>query len=280
MLYLLHSIEMVLKYFAVSGIFVCGGLVASFIVSKYLHKYYYLPALKEDDDIKKELTEGEKYYTKYNEEFSNLNPRVISDEELKSYKELFIKEMTPIGEVIMSYNSDAKWFEYYSNRSTLCTYLSTVARKYIIDHNCLAVLDIDNVEDDTDANYESKKKTETSNEQLSLNSDNADVFAKFKTYNNRSLDNNRQTKEDNSSDNTEKEDNNKSNDTNQLQVRYKCMGKLLDYENMLKDTAEKEETKTLEETGTGWFNLDFSSFKKMTETMDLKNTIPSSNKDL
>ena len=54
----------------------------------------------------------------------------------KTLKNNFIIEHTPLGNVIMIYDSDRSSFKYYSDSTIPYRYLETVARKYVKTFNC------------------------------------------------------------------------------------------------------------------------------------------------
>jgi hypothetical protein len=60
----------------------------------------------------------------------------LSDEYVDSLKDVYIRDETPDGDVVMYYNNETATFDYYSNRSIQYKYLETVARLYVIKNNC------------------------------------------------------------------------------------------------------------------------------------------------
>jgi hypothetical protein len=79
----------------------------------------------EDDDVDKD--EIEEYLTQYDEEYEALPEKDFNNEDT-------VREMTPLGEVIMKYDRKAEAYSYYTDVMTDLTFeiLETVAKKYAI----------------------------------------------------------------------------------------------------------------------------------------------------
>ena len=60
---------------------------------------------------------------------------------LKSLKNNFVLETTPLGNIIMVYNFDKQGFSYYSDKSIGNQYLEVVCRKYVIQFQCKPLLE-------------------------------------------------------------------------------------------------------------------------------------------
>lgn len=108
----------------------------------------------EDDDINNILQEIEikekiitPYEKKYLQEYKNLvknantenATNATNEEELKkrNFKNSFLMEKTPLGNVVLYYNQDRECFEYYSDNTIPYRYLETVGRKYVITFDCI-----------------------------------------------------------------------------------------------------------------------------------------------
>ena len=82
--------------------------------------------------------------------------------------------ITPIGDVLMTYDFDNETFIYYSERRTIpIRYLDTVCKKFVIDHNCKIFYKEDECvveEDNTVSEPEPEEKSE------SLVSDSSEPF--------------------------------------------------------------------------------------------------------
>lgn len=87
---------------------------------------YFYPAEK---IIKKEV-KVVLYENKYKEKFHEMNG------ERDVNKNNILIEETPIGNVIMFYNSEKNIFEYYSDKTIPFRFLETVARKYVVTFHC------------------------------------------------------------------------------------------------------------------------------------------------
>jgi len=98
-----------------------------------------------------------------------------------------VRETTPQGDVIMTYDADRAVFCYYCDkRSVQFKYLEPVARKYVITHGCKRLY-IDFRKELTKA--DAQAKANKSNKANKANKSNADtakpllaLFARFKTY--------------------------------------------------------------------------------------------------
>jgi len=103
----------------------------------------------DDDDINNILQEIEikekiitPYEKKYLQEYKNLvknTENATNEEELKkrNFKNSFLMEKTPLGNVALYYNQDRECFEYYSDNTIPYRYLETVGRKYVITFDCI-----------------------------------------------------------------------------------------------------------------------------------------------
>ena len=96
-------------------------------------------------------------------------------------------EDTPSGKVIMKYNKDTEFFEYYSDRHISNRLLEVVCRGYVIQFNCKNIYT--NYNDEFNNRYkvlqkydEKVKEKEKENENQEKKEEN-DIFATFKSYN-------------------------------------------------------------------------------------------------
>lgn len=87
----------------------------------------------------------------------------------------FVIETTPIGNVLMNYNSKKETFDYFSDMSIPYRYLLVVCRKYVMQFNCVSLYVKSEIKELT--NNESDKKKN------SVDPIKKNVFAKFKNYN-------------------------------------------------------------------------------------------------
>jgi hypothetical protein len=71
------------------------------------------------------------------ESITELAETQLIQERLANLKYSFVMEHTPIGNVIMYYNSAREAFEYYSDNVVPYRYLDTVCRKYVIMNLCV-----------------------------------------------------------------------------------------------------------------------------------------------
>ena len=198
----------------------------------------------DDDDINNILQEIEikekiitPYEKKYLQEYKNLvknaentenAENATNKEELKkrNFKNSFLMEKTPLGNVALYYNQDRECFEYYTDHTIPYRYLETVGRKYVITFDC-----IDLYIDMEEELQKQKEIIENQNAQIKENptanpsqntrkndveeTSKKNVFAKLKNYNKSSnpVQPNRSNHEQN---HTQKQEPNIPSSTNQL----------------------------------------------------------------
>jgi hypothetical protein len=86
---------------------------------------------QEESDVAVVVKPTVLYENKYVDKYNNL-----LETNLKPLVGCFIIEMTPIGNVIMQYDTEKEAFVYYSDNMIPFRYLETVARKYVCTYNC------------------------------------------------------------------------------------------------------------------------------------------------
>jgi hypothetical protein len=168
-----------LKDFLLANTFVTSfGIIVTGIALSFISVAYFVYEQPEYDEH--ELSYEEQYY----EEFCDMEIQQLSDDRLKELSEIYIREQTPICEVIMCYDSDDEHFKYWCNDKNIkFLVLDAVAHKYAIDNNAKAIC----------VNYkeEYEKAVETAktdynnmkNKPVEKEDKKASVFAKFKSYN-------------------------------------------------------------------------------------------------
>jgi hypothetical protein len=139
-----------------------------------------------------------KYMDKYKNEYANLHSRQLTTSEKEDLKNNFVMETTPLGNVIMYFNSEKNGFVYYCDSTIPYRFLETVARKYITIFKCkdttIYVDETDEPDEKTPieklpeimTDASSSETTSTSTPPTSTPSTNTtkkNVFAKFKNYN-------------------------------------------------------------------------------------------------
>ena len=89
-----------------------------------------------------------------------------------------VRDTTPQGDVIMTYDADRAMFCYYCDkRSVQFKYLESVARKYVVEHGCKRLY-IDIRKEVTKAHNKSEERQERQEKPNATKS----VFAQFKKY--------------------------------------------------------------------------------------------------
>ena len=93
----------------------------------------------DDEDEDEEYTQ-EKYARLYYDELNDLEDRVLDKDDLEKLGTIVVKEKTPNGNVIMTYNKNSESFCYYcDDKNIRYMILDTVARKYTIDNKCKSI---------------------------------------------------------------------------------------------------------------------------------------------
>lgn len=127
------------------------------------------------------------YEQKYYYEYRFLEDRDLSENVLQKLKNTYIKEKTPVTEVIMSYDHNLEMFLYWSDTKSIpYKYLDAVSHKYCIENDCKQI-SVDYKEEFDKATrifYEKKQKEkERENTINTENNKPKSVFATFKPYN-------------------------------------------------------------------------------------------------
>lgn len=141
--------------------------------------------LKEQDE---KVISDDEFKTKAHEHIVNLK--------LDGYINNYINEMTPLGNVYMRYNNSKKSFEYYSNNTIPYRYLEPVGRKYVLTYFCKPLfVDIEDELSKAKVKRDDKKEQDTKDKEIrakdpSLQVKKDDVFAKLKSYNSSTNNNN------------------------------------------------------------------------------------------
>jgi hypothetical protein len=108
-------------------------------------------------------------------------------ERLKGLANSKVMEMTPLGNVVMSYNVKKEAFDFYSDSTIPYRYLEPVCRKYVLTFHCWPLyVDIEKElekEKDRLEKERIEKEKEKEREKLNPTPPKKNVFAKFKNYN-------------------------------------------------------------------------------------------------
>lgn len=250
------------NFFTISGVVTVGGMLGFLTVALLYRKYMNYLDLLEDEDVNEEDLD---YEDKYYEEFRNLSENELSQDVIASLKDRYVQELTPGGEVIMTYNHETESYHYWcNNRSIRYLTLDAVAQKFAIDHNCKTVcVDynaeyekakqkiIEKLKQKLDAKQENKLKEENEDneENRELEKDTNEnenenkpksVFASFKNYNTSNMKN----------EETDEQRHILPEKTN----RFSYRGKIDDWIESRERLKEKDNTVK---------NINFSTFKRM-----------------
>lgn len=165
---------------------------------------YKMILINDKQDKIKELEKKLEELKSYKSQITEDDVRNIVEERVQNYimkkhlerlKNCYIMEKTPLGNVIMIYNSEREIFQYYSDNTIPYRYLEPIGRKYVITFDCRPIF-IDMEEELKIAEEKLKEKEEQEKMKLEeinnsqIKKENKsdslpkkNVFAKFKSYN-------------------------------------------------------------------------------------------------
>lgn len=189
----------------------------------------------DDDDDENEDSEYKYYEYMYVSEFENMieqgNTETVSETEKLNLSNLVIMESTPNGNIVMSYEYDKEvpersMFTYYINdKSIPYKYLDTVARKYAYVYKCPEIYSY--IKDEINKELKRIKEEKTQNENKAVSESKKDsVFASFKNYKSQPI-------------------HEKKYHILVTKNKYKYLGTVDDYNNLLLSKDERTETKPL-----------------------------------
>ena len=133
---------------------------------------------------------------KYKEDYKKAEDFEVSQEKLEQLKNSILIETTPLGNVVMYYDSSRETFIYYSDSTIPYRYLEVVARKYVVTNRCKKLyIDMEKELKEAQEKLEKKQKEEQDlKQQVEENKEKSEkerttappkknVFAKLKNYN-------------------------------------------------------------------------------------------------
>lgn len=130
-----------------------------------------------------------RFEDKYKEEVKqkSANKKELSEERKKSLKNSFVFENTPVGNVLMFYDSERETFRFYSDHTVPYRYLEVVSRKYVLVNDCLPLYvnmedELKEAEKRRDIKKELKEKIKNE-KKVDAVEEKRGVFAKLKKYN-------------------------------------------------------------------------------------------------
>ncbi len=244
--------KLLYNFFFIVSTLMFGSCVSIIIVSSCVYNYKDL----DDDDKEKELSLYDKtcyYEIKYLKEFRELEEHELTKDDIKTLCTKKVEDETPMGKIILTYNSETESFWYYCDTKTL-TYktLDAVARLFSIKHNCKQIcVDYQKEWEESRQALLKLKEEEAEREDEEDEEEDEDeeeenkysVFAKFKSYN---ITGNRAKTENTSESNKMYIHTHKSN-------RFSYKGKCSDY----------IDTTIIKKSSDSNSNLSFADFKKL-----------------
>ena len=253
-------------------VMVCaGGLsISTLCVSLFLYRDYMsyknLNADFSDSDSDSDSdydSDSRLYEEKYMNKYENLDNKSLTDIEIDQLKNCFISNKTPKGIIKMSYDKINNAFYYYTNFKDIpYKYLETAGRFYVIKYDCKMLFV--NSKDEYDKAVKvkenkllEKKEQEEKKQELEESRKNS-IFARFKSYNTDTVNNNN-SNIDNISIVPEKSN------------KYIYKGKLTDFDEYINNNQDTQlnnnqdtqlNNNNLDED---FENLDYATFKKLEE---------------
>jgi hypothetical protein len=87
------------------------------------------------------LYEYDPYFYKFLDDFDLLEKKELGIDYLNSLNTKYIKETTPFGIVILTYNNEYNSFDYYCKKSSVVyfNYLEVVSRLYVVNFDCKVI---------------------------------------------------------------------------------------------------------------------------------------------
>tara|TARA_Y100000768_G_scaffold388918_1_gene388697 strand:+ start:7199 stop:7960 length:762 start_codon:yes stop_codon:yes gene_type:complete len=151
-------------YFYIFGqlfsIFSVGIGIAILIVSNCIKQDLY-------DDVEVE-DENEKYSLSYYDEFEELEDIEYDKDFYISLQNIYVNDVTPLGNIIMTYNHEYEAFWYYAKRRDIpYAILDAVAQKFSIENNCKSICV--NYKDEYFKGKESVENTESNIDNMESN---------------------------------------------------------------------------------------------------------------
>ena len=119
--------------------------------------------------------------------------QIVVNKKVEGLFNSYIFELTPLGNVIMRYNSKSETFDYFSDNAIPYRILETISRKYVLRNNCLPLyVDMEQSlkESGEKAREREKEIKEKDKEKEKSSNKTKNVFASFKSYNKQSISNN------------------------------------------------------------------------------------------
>jgi len=228
--------------------------------------------IKEEEIKREEIKYENKYLEKYNKISNNElleNDKTYQTDFLKNLKNNYIIEQTPLGNVAMCFNIDKDSFVYYSDSTIPYRFLETIARKYVIVHNCKQIfINMDQELEKYQKRKENESKKEVEHENTSVNvisnssKKSSSVFANFKSYNTDSKTPSMAPPPKNSIPNKKLNVDSSKVILKESSNRYTCEGRFSNF-----NILQKVDKKIINQN----YNLTFKDFKKMMEDEKEKN---------
>jgi hypothetical protein len=139
--------QFVYDFILFTGTTIIGVTGAFFITSQFVYNRAEQIMLENEKEIIFEDT--------YRDEYESLEKNEIPDKEIIDDYSSHVD--TPLGEVVICYDLDKKHFNYYSNRRNIpVRFLDVVAQKFVIDHDCRAIYEEEELESESEQQEEVK----------------------------------------------------------------------------------------------------------------------------
>jgi hypothetical protein len=121
----------------VIGVFMFSLIFSTLFISNCVYKKM-IDEFVEKYNNNKLLYDYDPYFYKFLDEYDLLEKKAMDSTYLDSLQYKYIKENTPCGDVILSYNNEYNSFVYYCKKSNSVgfNYLEVVSRIYVVNFDC------------------------------------------------------------------------------------------------------------------------------------------------
>lgn len=115
-----------------SNYFLINSLLSTLFTIFLINKYF----RKKKSKLNNFTIKLDTYLDKGSDEFKNITKKELSETQLKELKNNSIQEVTPSGNIILSYDFDLSAFIYYADEDIPYKYLEVVSRLFVNKYDC------------------------------------------------------------------------------------------------------------------------------------------------
>ena len=205
-------------------------IVTGFIISITIFSHTYKSMC---DDFPDTIEDYVAYEDKYDRDFYELEEKQLTTKENELLKDVYIRDETPNGDIILYYDFATTSFNYYFNNKNAITYpeLEAAAKLFAIKNNCRSLFIKKSDTKSSPSNTQSTiSNVKPSQHDIKKPKQQSNVFASVKSYNKQSTNDNNKRSRENDSDRIERLDRVKK-----IGNHFKHIGKLDDFDRETKD---------------------------------------------